>query len=55
LLLLLTFGYQLTEAAISALIVVMAIFWIMKFLASPILGLVAGIITFNRIGKTQLS
>ncbi|NHK32325.1 MAG: hypothetical protein FK730_13305 [Asgard group archaeon] len=53
LLTLLTFGYQMAPEAIAALIVIMALFWIMKFLASPILGLVTGIITFNRIGKAS--
>ncbi|NHJ47159.1 MAG: hypothetical protein FK733_05165 [Asgard group archaeon] len=51
LLALLTYGYQMTMEAIAALGVVLGIFWVMKFLASPILGLVTGIITFNRIGK----
>jgi hypothetical protein len=53
LLTLLTFGFQMAPEAIAALIVIMGLFWIMKFLASPILGLITGIITFNRIGKAS--
>lgn len=51
LLLLLTWGIQMTIEAITSLSFVMAAFWALKFLASPILGMVTGIITFNRIGK----
>jgi len=51
LLLLLTWGYQMTIEAITSLSFVVGAFWALKFLASPILGMVTGIITFNRIGK----
>lgn len=51
LLLLLTWGFQMTIEAITSLSFILAAFWALKFLASPILGMVTGIITFNRIGK----
>ena len=51
LLLLLTWGSQMTIEAITSLSFILAAFWALKFLASPILGMVTGIITFNRIGK----
>jgi hypothetical protein len=53
LLTLLTWGYQMDDGVIAALSFILAVFWAMKFLASPILGLVTGIITFNRIGKLK--
>ena len=53
LLLLLTWGSQMTIEAITSLSFILAAFWALKFLASPILGMVTGIITFNRIGKAN--
>ncbi|MCE7746374.1 MAG: hypothetical protein GPJ52_14695, partial [Candidatus Heimdallarchaeota archaeon] len=51
LLLLLTWGFQMTIEASASLTFILAAFWALKFLASPILGMVTGILTFNRIGK----
>ncbi len=55
LLLVLTFGLNMTGEAVISLLILYFILFLIKFTAVPLLGLIAGIIGFNRMNPKKLA
>ncbi|MFW9921960.1 MAG: hypothetical protein ACFFDW_01590 [Candidatus Thorarchaeota archaeon] len=53
LLLLLTFGFQMEPSAVSTVLILLAIVYVIKLLAVPLLGLIASIVTFSQMNPKK--